>query len=162
MKKKTRIAAAVGPALDEHENEILNHRILELASALARTNNGELHIIHCYGLIGETAVSAWRQLSPAVMRRMRLQIRADQTERLQKLVSQHALSDLKVHLHLAKGEIDKVVMRLNRRFHFEMVVVGTSRKKGLARLLAGSPAETLLKRSSAPVVAVPPVERRAA
>jgi len=58
-------------------------------------------------------------------------------------------------LHAARGEPERVLLRLVREGGFDLLVMGTHRRSGVARVLMGSVAESVVRDCPCPVLVVP-------
>ncbi|MCG8589196.1 MAG: universal stress protein [Proteobacteria bacterium] len=157
-----RVLAAIDPAEGETRSAIAR-RILNLAVSMAG-EKGEVH-----------AVAAWRAEGESLLRS---RVRPDEMAAYTRAARDGARASLDralatagnpakpEHVHLVKGEPRDVLPALIEREAYDLVVLGSLGRVGIAGLLIGETAETLIRsvRSSILVVKPPgfvsPVERR--
>jgi universal stress protein E len=168
-KSYRRILAAVdlGSTYPKEEMEArsaLNRHVFELAVSLALTENAELHVVHAWEAMGESAmrsglmrmgaaqvdayVEEVRQISMASMRKFLHECSVDPDRRL----PDHP----KPVEHLIKGSARKVIPALVRSVKAELVVMGTVARTGIPGYFMGSTAELVLSQIDCAVLAVKP------
>ena len=142
----------------------LSLRILELAASLAVSEFAELHVVH-----------AWDSVAESVMRLGALSLSDDQVQAhvaaerrrhgaaldavldaLGQRIGPEALRWLKPVLHLPKGPAHRVLPAVAAEVAADIVVLGTVGRTGLAGLLIGNTAETVLQRLDCAVLALKP------
>jgi universal stress protein E len=143
----------------------LSLRILEIAASLAVAEFAELHVVH-----------AWDSVAESVMRLGALSLPDDQVQAhviaerrrhadaldavlaaLGERIGPEALGWLKPVLHLPKGPPQHVLPAVAAEVQADVVVLGTVGRTGLAGLLIGNTAETVLQRLDCSVLALKPV-----
>ncbi len=126
---------------------------LRVASELARRFDGELTIFHAYPLPGYTLPEG-TVLPAAGM----LQELAEQTDALLARWKKEAEADGAPRVATAKsvGEPAAEIVATAQDGRFDVVVVGTHGRTGLAHVLLGSVAERVVRRAPMPVVTVRP------
>jgi nucleotide-binding universal stress UspA family protein len=62
---------------------------------------------------------------------------------------------VEIHLAMAEGPAKQVIPRIARESGFDLVVMGTHGRTGLAHVLLGSVAEAVVRAAPCPVVTVP-------
>jgi nucleotide-binding universal stress UspA family protein len=152
------------PAAEMDTRHALNRKILELASSLALSEFAELHIAHAWHAIGESAMrSGFMQTSEKNLTAYVEQVRRDRALSLDTLIQevtgnlgQAALDYLKPQTHLVKGWARKEIPALARRINADLVVMGTVARTGIAGLLIGNTAETILNQIDCSVLAIKP------
>jgi nucleotide-binding universal stress UspA family protein len=77
--------------------------------------------------------------------------RGEQQRRLDEYV---APAGVELRCYLTQGDPAERILQAARNFHADLIVVGTHGRSGLARLLLGSVAETVLRAASCPVMVV--------
>ncbi len=69
------------------------------------------------------------------------------------------LRGVKSSKRIAKGEIEKMILEVAEKEQVSFIILGTHARKGLARLLSGSVAETIVREANCPVMVVKMKER---
>lgn len=127
------------------------------AAELARSYGAELIFFHVYDVAGfeELQREAPSLYLDQVLENLRMQIRSRlaQLEELPHRFRVEVVPD---------GSVAQAVVDAAERFGADLIVMGTHGRTGLQRVLLGSVAEGVLRRSPVPVVVVPPRAARAA
>lgn len=125
----------------------------EYATLLARRYGATVHAVHVFtpDLYGSLPAET---LATAVVRmRQDAQARMDQLHR--------RLEGLAHETHVAEGKLWSVLERVIRDQNIDLIVLGTSARKGIERMLLGSEAELIFRRAEVPVLTVGPKVRAA-
>lgn len=141
----------------------LNHQILDLSSSLALSDFAALHLIHVWDAPGETTVRSWsNNPDEAGMRyvegeRSRHERGLDRMrEQLKGHLGMEAYEYLSPQFHLCRGAASTVIPETAKQLQADMVVMGTVARTGIAGLLIGNTAETILEQLRCSVLAVKP------
>ncbi|MFN3286208.1 MAG: universal stress protein [bacterium] len=126
------------------------------AAELARSYGAELIFFHVYDVAGfeELQREAPSLYLDQVLENLRMQIRS----RLAQLQEVPARFSVEV---VPDGRVAQAIVDAAERFGADLIVMGTHGRTGLQRVLLGSVAEGVLRRSPVPVVVVPPRAARA-
>ncbi len=153
-----RILALVDPDPSDPVRDGLNDAVLDMAVSMTRRRNGELHVAHAWTLPGESALSSSPFLSiPPVELEMMLHVVEDEhRSRFDSLIYRHAVSDVGGTVHLVQGDPGRVLPDLARHLDIDLIVMGTVARTGLAGLIMGNTAETILRSVSCSVLAIKP------
>jgi len=168
-KKYRRILAAVDvcddyPELELKSRRLLGQKTLELATSMALANFAELHIVHAWEAIGESALggSLMRTSEAKVNAYVEL-VRRQRDTNLEQLmnkvtsdVGQDALNYIKPRVHLVKGWARKVIPELAQQIGANLVVMGTVARTGIPGFITGNTAESILNQIDCSVLAIKP------
>ncbi len=142
----------------------LNFRILELAASLALAEFAELHLVHVWSAVGESAMRGSFLATPE--EQIHAYVTAEERRHEQALdrlldegsarLGGEALGYLKPVKHLKKGSTRDEIPALAMRLGADLVVLGTVARTGIPGLLMGNTAETLLHRLDCAVLALKP------
>ncbi len=139
-------------AIDESPSAVM---VLDMACALGSTLGGaaELHIIH----VADTAVTGFDG-APGLPQ----QLQANGKMVLDRS-TEHAASRFtgKITGHLAVGVAWREITQLASYLSADLVLVGTSGRTGIARVLLGSVAEQVVRHAGCPVVVIRPKDHHA-
>ncbi len=127
----------------------------ELTARLAEQLNAIVEVI----TIIDTSAITDAGGDPADHRRRVEEMGRQARERLQAFVDQHFREIEELHLHVVDGELEPPnpsveIIRVGQTLDCDLIVLGTHGKTGLERLVLGSVAETVVRRSPIPVVTV--------
>jgi nucleotide-binding universal stress UspA family protein len=154
-----RVLALVDPDPSDPVRDGLNDLVLELATEMAHDGEGELHVAHAWALEGEATLRSSEFVSLPAQDVDRLVDITGQhhRERLESLTSRHAIAEEGGVIHLVSGDPGHVLPELASRLQTTIIVMGTVARTGLAGLLMGNTAETVLRSVHCSVLAVKPV-----
>jgi universal stress protein E len=160
-----RILAAVDVDPDRADpvERDLNARILELSSSLALSDFAALDLVHAWEAPGEMAVRTWSDDPDGAVTRYVEGVRARHERALSRLGEQlrddiggEAFDYLRPELHLRRGVASTVIPEVARTLGADLVVMGTVGRTGIAGLLIGNTAETVLEQLQCAVLAIKP------
>ncbi len=165
-KKIKRIIAAVDfddPG-ENHENEALNKKIIEMAISLAHREGAELHIIHAWEAIAknfysssrsgiseldvENYISETRELHESHVYQLRL--------KAQGWAGLDTFESVNPKFHTYNGRIQTIIKQQTEKLGADLVVMGTLSRVGIPGFFIGNTAETILNRINCSVLAVKP------
>lgn len=159
-KTKQRILAAVDVSETGSPSELrlrmkLNHRILELASAMALFNRSELHVVQAWHLVGESAMRGSfirtpeeKVLDSLAEKRKRFSANLDRL--VNNFFSTLALpqeeSDVLIpRVHLVKGWEHKEIPALAKQVEADLVIMGSITRTGIADFTMGNTAKSIFR-----------------
>ncbi|MEE4313380.1 MAG: universal stress protein, partial [Desulfofustis sp.] len=148
------------PSGDESE---LNQKILELAASQALADFADLHLVHSWQVFGERLVrgqtdSHDKSIAGYVEKEELLHRNGLRQlgERLRAAIGNDTYSYLSPTLHVLKGTAHHTIPKLAQELDADLVVMGTLARTGIAGLLIGNTAETILEQLRCSVLAVKP------
>lgn len=159
-----KIIAAVDNDPEESATEVLNQQILEMSIALAISEASELHIVHAWQLVQEDYFRSLRTGIPDdEIDLMVSEEHAARKKWLERLVATYGVTEdkeaidyLKPVLHLTEGDASYVVPEKATELGADLVVMGTLARTGIAGLLMGNTAESILMQLDCSVLTVKP------
>lgn len=160
-----RIMAAVdfNPSEGQTGDSPLNSQVLDLALSLAISEFAQLHVVHAWDAVAESALRVWGDsttgdLSTYVETERRRH--KDGLDRLMEALGNRAGADglayARPRLHLPRGPARYVIPALAADLDVDLVVMGTVGRTGIPGLLIGNTAETILNEIECSVLAVKP------
>ena len=165
----SQILAAVDPAPPPDEtdllhlkaelaqkDEALDVKILELAGSLAEREGAELHVLHAWSAPGEGLVTGEVMLTQEHVDRYLEDSRAAARKALERLLARFPAEPGRRFVHLLKGHPADVIAEFAKSGRADLIVMGTVARTGIAGLLIGNTAETILQRVNCSVLAVKP------
>lgn len=164
-----RILAAVDvddiyPPHEMGARRALNHQTLEMASSLAIAESADLHIVHAWDAIGESAmIGAFSNTSEDEIFYYVEQVKQRHAANLDTLmrdlaayIGQDAMDYLKPKMHLVKGGPRKEIPALAKKVKADLIVMGTVARIGVPGFIMGNTAETILNQIDCSVLAIKP------
>jgi nucleotide-binding universal stress UspA family protein len=153
-----RILAAVDTAPEqETQCQRLNEKIMDVADNLATMIGAELHVVHAWRFIYETFLMNRAGIPPAEVGRYVRDVSVAHQHELERLLEGYStVADWRRQVHFLKGDPATIIPALTRRKGFELVVMGTVGRAGIAGLLIGNTAERILQQADCSVLGVKP------
>jgi universal stress protein E len=151
------IAAAVDPGHAADALAVLDHRILDVAAALARRFDARLHAIHAFfpaaiAVAGPGGMPPMADLSAQTLAAEQQLARS----RIERLTGQYAVAA--GDLHVDMGAAAEYIPRAAAECGADLVVMGAVARSGLKRVFLGSTAERVLEALPCDVVVVKPTD----
>jgi len=116
-----------------------------LGCALTRDYGARLVVLHA---VAEPVVLYGEGVVPSDPE----EVRAAARDQLARLQVPHA--DVRAEFRLEDGDADEAILRVAQEIHADLIVMGTHGRTGLGRLLMGSVAEQVVRKSTCPVLTV--------
>ena len=155
-KKYARIMAAVDPEPSDEVKNIINTKIMELATSLARLEGSEFHVAHAWKIYSETMLLGSGGLSKCEVTRLGRETRKMHKGWLNELIEKYAPEIPKDSIHLQKGDAGILIPALVKRKRIGLIVMGTVSRTGIAGLFIGNTAEKVLRNVDCSVLIVKP------
>lgn len=151
----SKILAAVDLNRSSKERTELDQTIVQLASDMAEMEEGTLDLIHTWQLSFEKKLRNEEKIrSYKTVDVMLKEIRALEKKNLETLVEEFA--EIEPRTHLIKGSPQEVIPRFVKARRFDLVVMGTVGRSGVAGFFIGNTAEKILNGLSCSVLAIKP------
>lgn len=148
-----KILAAVDLSTFEPERESLAKQIMAVATALAKDEGGELHIVHVWQLAGEARLRG-RQINKERVDKLLRDMQETCQSALDRLVKHYPYD--KKAVYLIKGQAKDVIPELVENSDIDLVVIGTVGRSGIPGLIIGNTAERVLNAIDCSVLALKP------
>lgn len=127
--------------------------VLPYAGQIARAFGAKIHLCHIHADVPLAAGLAAPRLYEAEGK--------DAAERLAAFRTSPALQGLEPKLILAAGTVREEMQKLIEQNHFDLVMVGTHGRTGLAKMVLGSVAEEICRVATCPVFTAGPATKAA-
>ncbi|MEQ8482856.1 MAG: universal stress protein [Pseudomonadales bacterium] len=148
-RRKPRVLATVDLRVDDRAHEVLNRKVLDAAHDIAALYDGEVHCVY--------AVDVPKVLSELDIpdpRSFKLEGAAQAKQRLAALAAPYDVPPER--LHVPMGKVGHAVNRLSARLRADLMVMGTTARRGVAAVVLGNSAEKVLMRARCDVLALKP------
>ena len=145
--------------------QALNGTVMELAGSLAVSEFAELHVVHAWEAIGESAMrhGAFMSQPEDKVNAYVDQVRQHHAQLLDTLMQetgaklgQDAMDYIKPQRHLLKGLARKEIPALAKHLQVDCIVMGTVARTGVRGFIMGNTAETILEQIACSVLAIKP------
>jgi universal stress protein E len=156
--QKLRVLALVDLDPFDEVRDSLNEAVLDLATAVTKWGDGELHVAHVWELLGESAMrsAVYFDLPDAEVDAAVDQARQERQAQLEELADRHGVAELGGRIHLIKGRPNEILPELAERFNTNLIVMGTVARRGLSGLIMGNTAETMMRSVRCSILTVKP------
>lgn len=155
--KSKRILAAIDLKLEsDEEGRALNAMIMNLSTSLAQWDDGEVHVLSCWSLYGESSFrhSGFLKVSIEDLDAMLLKEEQANQKRQDDLMARY--SSCEIQGHLIKGEPVEHIPNFAKEHDIDVVVMGTVARTGIPGLLIGNTSESILHLIDKSVITVKP------
>ncbi len=146
---RPRVLAALDLRSDDKPHEILNHMVLEAARQSCELYGGELHCVYA-----QDVPKVLSELSLPDPRGFQQENAARAQERMARLAAPYGVPE--DHLHVVMGKVGQAVNRLSEKLGADLMVMGTTARRGVAATVIGNSAEKVLTRARCDVLALKP------
>ena len=159
VKAYNRILAAIDVAErfpDEPERQSLNSAIMQIAVALARMEDSELHLVQAWSLYAEGYLEARGGMSEKQIRKMRNALKQQYEARIGGLLENVDLQGIELHKHLVRGDAAESIIKKVRKQNIDLLVMGSVCRTGLIGFFIGNTAEKVLGNVDCSVLTLKP------
>lgn len=139
----------------------LNRSILRSAAGLAEDTGAELHVVHCWMVVGESLLSS-RTRGGSRRGAERVLAEAERRRRDQVAALLESSGVAGAHVVLRKAGVVAGLREVAWRLEADILVVGSAGRTGLAALFPGNTTERLMGRVPASLFVVPKVPNETA
>ena len=151
-----RILAAVDPMCAEEDKNLLNIKIMDLATSLAKMEQSELHIVHAWNFRGDDLLGVRGRMSGETIDQLANQTRAIHKKGFDELIGNYSVKNLNHRLHFLKGDPAALITDLAAEHAIDLIVMGTVCRTGVAGFFIGNTAENVLQQVDCSVLTVKP------
>lgn len=151
------------PGVVDNRDASLNQTIVDLSGALALSDFAALNFVHVWDAPGEMTVRSWASKPDEAADSYVDGLRSHHENALNHLrgqvkdrLGEVAFNHLSPRFHLLRGAAAKVIPDTARRLQADLVVMGTVARSGIAGLVIGNTAESILSQLHCSVLAVKP------
>jgi len=141
----------------------LNRQILAVSGSLALSDFAALHLVHVWDAPAELMVRSWSdnpdEAGMAYVEGERSRHERDLNrlrDHLKDQIGKEAYDYLSPRFHLRRGAAPTVIPETAKQLQADLVVMGTVARTGIAGLLIGNTAETILEQLQCSVLALKP------
>jgi len=151
----SKILAAVDLTHLPEEQGSLDREIMDLASSLAKLEDGKFHVLHAWEMPyenimqGEVRVQFYKTVP-----QMLGELRRVEKKHLDAIAALY--QDSAPRVHMKKGAPEKVIPAFCKKQKIDLVVMGTLARAGVQGILIGNTAEKILSKIDCSVLALKP------
>ena len=148
-RRKPRILAAMDLRVLDRPHEILNRKVLDAARDFVDLHDGELHCVYAVdvpNVLSELNIPDPRGFQQEGVARAR--------RRLAELAAPYGIPEDRQHVVM--GKVGHAVCRVSEKLKADLMVMGTTARRGLAAQVIGNSAEKVLMRARCDVLALKP------
>jgi len=124
----------------------LNRQLLHIGVAQARLLKAELHVVHAWHLVGETAfrTGAFTAVSTDKLESFRRAERQRRHQAVQELLATHRAEDVDVVEHIVEGPVPRAIATVAKSTDADLLVMGATPRRRLTSLVLGDCAAAVL------------------
>lgn len=148
---------------DETENEQINEVIVDLASSLSLSNFTSLDIVNVYDVPQAGFISLWAEQPDKIERklfesehRLRQQKMDGLLYTMQQQLGDESYEYVSPRSHTIQGIAGQEIPKFAKENDIDLVIMGTVARSGIAGVLIGNTAETVLSQLQCSVLAIKP------
>ena len=128
---------------------------LEYALMLARRFSASIDLLHVWKVPVYATHDAWIDHPSGVRESLDNFLEKQSREEMETLLSDVGAADVRVNARLESGDPREAILKSAQEGGYNLLVLGTHGRTGLAHALVGSVAEATVRRCPVPVVVVP-------
>jgi nucleotide-binding universal stress UspA family protein len=121
----------------------INETLIHAGQWFVRHSAAELHVLHVWEAYGASYMRR-AGARPAYVRDHIAEVRKERGHELQQAVAPFRRWLPSEHIHLARGEARQVIPAFARSRNFDLVVMSSVGRRGLARWILGNTAEVVI------------------
>lgn len=133
----------------------ISAKILENAALIAALEGSELHVVHALPKYGAKGMKKGRKLRPDLAEFID-ELRTRLKDSCHSLLTEYGVILEQDHVHLLIGDPSEVIPEFANELGLDLIVMGTAGRSGLAGLVHGNTAETVLQEVSCSILAIKP------
>lgn len=141
----------------------LNKTLVELASTLALSEMATLHVVNAYDVLHAGFIGLWveqpekveKELFDSEYKKRRYQMNT-LMQGLKQSIGEESFQFLSPKTHLLQGSADTELPKFAKKIDADLMVMGTVGRSGVAGVIIGNTAETILSQLTCSVLAVKP------
>lgn len=138
------ILACIDPKTNQGSGNELDEKILDLATSLAVTNFAKLHIVHAWEVEGKDRDTVRSEVPNDVLMSILAKHEALHRARVDQLLSGYALAAIEHEVHMPRATPQRAILELVDMHDVDLIVMGTVSRTGIAGLIIGNAAESIL------------------
>ncbi|WP_158972684.1 universal stress protein [Paraglaciecola sp. L3A3] len=148
---------------DESCNDELNNMIIDLGCAVSLAEFSTMHVVNAYNAPDAGFISLWVDEPDKVEKELYESEYRNSQYKMDKLLNglKQTLGDesfnfLSLRSHIVKGVAGEELPKIAQKIEADLVVMGTIARTGIAGLVIGNTAETILNQLNSSVLAIKP------
>lgn len=147
--KKTKVIAALDLNRDDAAHRLLNTKVLDAAQQIADLHNGTVHCV--YAIEVSQVLADLDLISP---RKIAKEARERATVMLTELTAPYDIPKSRIHMPL--GKVGSAVNSVASKIKADLMVMGTTARKGVKGMVIGNSAERVLMKARGDLLALKP------
>ncbi len=137
-----RVLVALDLESRDHQHNALNRDLLDVAYSICQCDGAQLHVVTAWSLWMEKSLR--RRASDSEIDAINRSIEQRVLASLELLLEEQGLDRSTVKIHLEHGNASEVIHDVERQIEADLLVLGTVCRRGVAGLLIGNTAESVL------------------
>jgi nucleotide-binding universal stress UspA family protein len=158
-RQRVLVAVDAGPWVAKGTSQ-LARSLIKTAIRLAEAQDAELHVVHVWIPYGERMIIR-SGLTSAESRQFIVGIREEAREELDRTLAPFGTDIDPAHVHLVKGDPRAEIADFAGKHHFDLLVIGTVGRTGVAGRIIGNTAEAVMTQLPCSMLVMKPDDHRA-
>jgi len=138
------ILACIDPKPGKDPANKLDQRILDLATSLAEINASNLHVVHAWEVEGEDRDTISSEVHDDTYISILQKHEALHRGRVDGMLADYPMETINHQIYTPRGSPRRAILDLIDLHDFDLIVMGTVSRTGIAGLIIGNTAETIL------------------
>ncbi len=138
------ILACIDPKTNEGSGNELDEKILDLATSLAVANAAKLHVVHAWEVEGKDRDTVRSEIHDETLGSILAKHEALHRSRVDRLLARYAPIAIDLHVHMPRATPQRAILELVETQNIDLIVMGTVSRTGIAGLIIGNAAESIL------------------
>ncbi len=155
-RSEAKILACVDDKHGQPVAEEINHKVLSMATSIARDSKSKLHILQGWRHFGEEIQRGHWGLEGNQVDKIDKELHDKSEAALNKCVNQHKFEGIDHEVQLLKGDAGRLISNFVKENNIHLVVMGTVTRTGVSGFLIGNTAEKILRSIQCSVLTIKP------
>ena len=152
-----RILVGIDTSTANDEERELNRKLLQIATSIAKIENADLHVLHCWEDYGKSIPGGFLAEIPVQqVKKYNVESEKKTLERFQKFITSYHSTIREEHTHFCKDDPGHGIPTLAKGQKIELLILGTLGRSGLEGYLVGNTAERVLNQVNCSILTVKP------
>ena len=157
--KKTfaKILVSVDTSTTHDKEQKLNEKLLQIAASIAKNENAELHVLHCWEDESKyTNGGPFAEIPDQLVKRYNMEDEKKDQEKFLAFLAPYRTTIHDDHIHFYKEDPGDGIPKVIKNQKIELLVLGTLGRSGLKRYVIGNTAERILNQVDCSILTIKP------
>ena len=157
QKSFTRILVSVDTSTTHEKEQKLNQKLLQIASVVAKNENADIHVLHCWKDEGENISGGpFTEVPDQLVKRYNIEAEKKNSKQFYKFLDPFRATISDKHIYLIKDDPGHGISKITQDRKIELLILGTLSRSGLQGYLIGNTAERVLNQVDCSILTIKP------